>query len=346
MDRRKFLKAGMLGGIASSLPVSSAQATETVEPIPGALGMLYDSTLCVGCQACVAECQNVNHTPVNPKGDQTWSNNDKLTPFTRNVIQVWSDGDGTNKDKTENSYAYVKKQCMHCVDPNCVAVCPVQALTKDPKTGIVKYDPDICTGCRYCMVGCPFDVPKYDYDNPFGEISKCELCNQKGVERLDKGELPGCCHVCPTGAIIFGTREELLAEAKRRLSLLRGTEYDYPRQHVNSTDKYRATVPAYQYHIYGEKEGGGTQVLALSGVPFTNLGLPDLDEIATGSRAAHLQHFLYRGLALPLVALAGLTFMTYKNMHGDKIAERIAAQKEAMRQARKEIEEAEDEHHE
>ena len=76
------------------------------------------------------------------------------------------------------------------------------------------------------MVGCPFDVPKYDYDNPFGEISKCELCNQKGVERLNKGELPGCCHVCPTGAIIFGTREELLAEAKRRLSLLRGTEYD------------------------------------------------------------------------------------------------------------------------
>ena len=60
---------------------------------------------------------------------------------------------------------------------------------------------------------------------------------------------------------------------------------------------------------------------------FTNLGLPDLDEVATGSRAAHLQHFLYRGLALPLVALAGLTFMTYKNMHGDKIAERIAAQK-------------------
>ena len=59
---------------------------------------------------------------------------------------------------------------------------------------------------------------------------------KKGVERLDKGELPGCCHVCPTGAIIFGTREELLAEAKRRLSLLRGTEYDYPRQHVNSTD--------------------------------------------------------------------------------------------------------------
>lgn len=77
-------------------------------------------------------------------------------------------------------------------------------------------------------------------------------------------------------------------------------------------------------------------MLALSGVPFANLGLPDLDEVATGSRAAHLQHFLYRGLALPLVALAGLTFMTYKNMHGDKIAERIAAQKKlCVRHARK-----------
>ena len=266
MDRRNFLKAGLLGTVTSGLPVAKAEAVENLPPIPGALGMLYDSTLCVGCQACVAECQQVNKTPVNPKGEQTWANNDKLTPFTRNVIQVWSDGDGKNKDKTENGYAYVKKQCMHCVDPNCVSVCPVQALTKDPKTGIVKYDPDICTGCRYCMVGCPFDVPKYDYDNPFGQISKCELCNQKGVERLDKGELPGCCHVCPTGAIIFGTREELLAEAKRRLSLLRGTEYDYPRQHVNSKDTYRATVPAYQYRIYGEKEGGGTQVLVLSAV--------------------------------------------------------------------------------
>ena len=219
MDRRNFLKAGLLGAVTSGLPVAKAEAVENLPPIPGALGMLYDSTLCVGCQACVAECQQVNKTPVNPKGEQTWANNDKLTPFTRNVIQVWSDGDGKNKDKTENGYAYVKKQCMHCVDPNCVSVCPVQALTKDPKTGIVKYDPDICTGCRYCMVGCPFDVPKYDYDNPFGQISKCELCNQKGVERLDKGELPGCCHVCPTGAIIFGTREELLAEAKRRLAL-------------------------------------------------------------------------------------------------------------------------------
>ncbi len=85
---------------------------------------------------------------------------------------------------------------------------------KDPKTGIVHYDKDVCTGCRYCMVACPYNVPKYDYNNPFGALHKCELCNQKGVERLDKGGLPGCVEVCPAGAVIFGTREELMAEAK------------------------------------------------------------------------------------------------------------------------------------
>ncbi len=84
---------------------------------------------------------------------------------------------------------------------------------KDPKTGIVHYDKDVCTGCRYCMVACPYNVPKYDYNNPFGALHKCELCNQKGVERLDKGGLPGCVEV-PGGRGDFGTREELMAEAK------------------------------------------------------------------------------------------------------------------------------------
>lgn len=139
----------------------------------------------------------------NPQGEQTWSNNDKLSPYTNNIIQVWTSGTGVNKDQEENGYAYIKKQCMHCVDPNCVSVCPVSALKKDPKTGIVHYDKDVCTGCRYCMVACPYNVPKYDYNNPFGALHKCELCNQKGVERLDKGGLPGCVEVCPAGAVIW-----------------------------------------------------------------------------------------------------------------------------------------------
>lgn len=346
MNRRKFFKTGLAGmaavGLGQTATPAYALGAKNKEPIPGALGMLYDSTLCVGCQACVVECQNVNNTMVNPKGEQTYSDNDKLSPYTRNVIQVWSSGTGTNKDRIQDGYAYVKKQCMHCVDPNCVSVCPVQALTKDPKTGIVGYDPDICTGCRYCMVACPFDVPKYDYDNPVGQISKCELCNQKGLKRIDQGKLPGCCDVCPTGAIIFGSREDLLEEAHRRLGALRGSDYDYPRQHVNSQDRYRATVPRYLQYIYGEKEAGGTQVLMIAGVPYENLGMPHLDELSTGARAEHLQHFLYRGMILPLAALAGLSVITYRNMHEKELAE----SRRARMIAKKQIEDEEKHDHE
>ena len=253
MNRRNFLKFASVGALAAgtAVPGTAMAAAKNKPPIPGSLGMLYDSTHCVGCQACVAECQRLNGNPANPEGAQTWSTNDKLTPYTNNIIQVWKSGTGEHKDQLVDGYAYIKKQCMHCVDPNCVSVCPVQALTKDPKTGIVHYNPDVCTGCRYCMVGCPFDVPKYDYDNPLGAIHKCELCNQKGLERIDQGKLPGCVEVCPTGAVIFGTREELMAEAKRRLLAAPGSEYAYPRQTFSANDPYLHEVPNVTVHPDG-----------------------------------------------------------------------------------------------
>lgn len=313
MNRRDFLKVASGGALLVGGSSASFAAAQNRPPIPGALGMLYDSTLCVGCQACVTRCQQINTPRRNPQGEQTWSNNDKLSPYTNNIIQVWHSGSGENKDQLRDGYAYIKKQCMHCVDANCVSVCPVQALKKDAKTGIVHYDASVCTGCRYCMVACPFDVPKYDYDNHFGALHKCELCNQKDVARLDNGELPGCVEVCPAGAVIFGTREELLAEAKKRLAMKPGSEYRYPRQTLNTNDTYLHNVPSYYPHLYGEKEGGGTQVLVLTGVPYQELGLPELDDLATGARSEHVQHTVYKGMMLPLAVLAGLTALVRRN---------------------------------
>ncbi|WP_437890566.1 hydrogenase 2 operon protein HybA [Phytobacter sp. V91] len=318
MNRRNFLKAASGGALlaGSAFPVSAA--VHNRPPIEGALGMLYDSTLCIGCQACVTRCQDINFPARNPQGEKTWSNNSKLTPYTNNVIQVWRSGNAQHKDQLTDGYAYIKKQCMHCVDPNCVSVCPVSALRKDAKTGIVHYNPDVCTGCRYCMVACPYNVPKYDYNNPFGALHKCELCNQAGVERLNKGGLPGCVEVCPTGAVIFGTRERLLEEAKKRLALTPGSEYGYPRQSFDARDPNLREVPRYHPHLYGEHEGGGTQVLVLTGVPCTSLGLPELDDISTGARSENIQHTVYKGMMLPLAVLAGLTALVWRHTRNDE----------------------------
>ena len=315
MNRRDFLKAS-LGGAAAAATSTSAVARQNLEPAPEAVGMLFDTTLCVGCKACVTACKAVNDMPPTMMGDDVqWDSARDLSHETLNVIKVYTNGNPVTKDAEIDGFAFEKRSCMHCVDPGCVSVCPVTALIRDPRTGVVSYDVDACIGCRTCMTGCPYNVPQFDYDNPFGALHKCELCNQKGVERIDKGMMTGCAEACPTGATLFGSREALLEEAKRRLALKPGDIYNYPMGDVrNPSRTHEAEVPEYQQHVWGEKEAGGTNVMHISSIPFEKLGMPPLPDRSYVSISETIQHTLYSYLALPAVVLGGLSYVVKRNM--------------------------------
>ncbi|MCU7838663.1 MAG: hydrogenase 2 operon protein HybA [Candidatus Thiodiazotropha sp. (ex Lucinoma annulata)] len=319
MKRRDFLKAS-LGGTAALLSSGAAEARGNLEPAEDAIGMLFDSTLCIGCKACVSKCKEVNGMPPVAMEDEIQYDAARdLSPQTLNVIKVYMEGVGTQKDQAVDGFAFEKRSCMHCVDPGCVSVCPVTALRRHPKTGIVTYHADACIGCRTCMVGCPYNVPQFDYDNPFGEIHKCQMCNQAGVERVDKGMMTGCAEVCPTGATLFGSRKALLEEAQRRMTLSAGEIYNYPRGDIRKPESHHEKqVPAYQKHIWGEKEAGGTNVMHISAISFDKLGMPPLGERSYASISETVQHTLYKYLALPAVALAGLTFVVRRNTSDDE----------------------------
>lgn len=313
MNRRDFLRAS-LGGAAAAL-TATADARPNLEPAPEAVGMLFDSTLCVGCKACVSACKRVNDLPPTVLGDEVQYDSAKdLSAQTYNVIKVYTNGEPVAKDSVTDGFAFEKRSCMHCVDPGCVSVCPVTALTKHPRTGIVSYDQNVCIGCRTCMTGCPYNVPQFDYDNPFGALHKCQMCNQKGVERIDQGLMTGCAEACPTGATLFGSRESLLAEAKRRMALRPGETYNYPRGDVRAPASFHEKdVPVYQQHVWGEKEAGGTNVMHISAIPFDRLGMPPLGERSYVSISEGVQHTLYSYMALPAVLLGGLTWLVKRN---------------------------------
>ena len=130
---------------------------------------------------------------------------------------------------------------------------------------------------------------------------------------LPKGEIPGCCSYCPTGATVFGPTNELLAEAKRRQQMEPGKYYDFPVASLSSGKTYSQKAARYIPQIYGENEVGGTQVLMLSGVPFDMVGMPELPEKSYASTAESIQHTLYKGMIAPIVVLAGLFFFVNRS---------------------------------
>ena len=194
--------------------------------------ILTDTTKCIGCNRCVKACKTGNKTGK----DRPWR--------WKKRIDDLSDSRWTTVLPAPNG-GYMRKQCRHCAEPACVSACIVGALQKTPE-GPVIYDNSICIGCRYCMMSCPYDIPRYSWEDPVPYIKKCTMC----YERIKEGKVPYCVEACPTQATIFGDRDELLAEAKRRLKA-------EPNKYIN--------------RVWGEKEIGGTNVLYLSDVDISDL---------------------------------------------------------------------------
>ncbi len=245
LSRRTFLKG--LAGFLGALTLKPKRALAGHGPVSKAetFGVLVDLTRCISCRACSRACVDANELHPADKGtDVTPAHQETL------VFDKWS---AVNTFKTQNEKGQdvsvgVKRQCMHCLEPACASVCPVGALTQT-ELGAVIYRANRCIGCRYCMIACPFDVPKFDWKSGiFPVIGKCQLCAQN---RLYRGLSPACTSVCPTGALKFGKRQKLLFEAKVRM---------------------KSSPGKYIQHIYGENEVGGTSWLYLSGVPFEKLG--------------------------------------------------------------------------
>ena len=280
ISRRTALKGLLSAGAVAATGGTAHAALPPKRPDPEAVGLLYDSTQCSGCRACVAACRDANGLTPQPTTirDAAYDAPTDLNAHTKTIIKLWDTGE---------AHGYVKTQCMHCVDPACVSVCMFSALHKTTG-GIVAYDKEACIGCRYCQVACPFDVPKFEWASATPKIVKCELCR----DRLAEGKEPACTAVCPRKAVIFGKRIDLLREAHRRIAA--------------SPDRYVPTV-------YGEHEAGGTQVLYLSGVSFAALGLPALGDQAIPYFTENLQHAIYQGFIAPVVLYGALAVVMFRN---------------------------------
>lgn len=250
INRRGFL--GLVGATGLTLAIGKNASAKNKSQVEF-FGVLYDSTRCVGCRTCEYECAAAHGLPEPASEVEAVRKTNESCNTVVNTFQ------------TTKGEVYIKRQCMHCNEPACGAACLTQAMQKK-ETGPVTWNGDKCMGCRYCMVSCPFDGPKFEYHSANPKIQKCDMC----FERQTKGETPVCVTNCPNEALLYGKRRDLIKEARRRI-------YEKPEAYVD--------------HIYGEYEAGGTGWLYLSPVPFEELGMNT--KLQNSSYPALTKGFLY-----------------------------------------------------
>ena len=261
-------------------------------------GILVDTTKCTACESCVYACAQQHDISPQQIIKEKAINRDELSAYRPStIIKI-------NKDN------FARKSCMHCLEPSCVSACLVGGLTKSPQ-GPVVYDPDKCIGCRYCMIACPFHIPRYEWNKVSPLMVKCDMC----IDLINQGKKPACIEACPNEAIIFGDRDNLLKEAHNRI---------------------KNNPAIYVDHIWGEKEFGGTSVIYISQVELEKLGWPKTIAKSIPSLTEPLVHSTpFIGLSVA-VGLIGVNWMVKRRM---KLSDNISSDKHKTEQKEHELSE-------
>ena len=288
-SRRDFLKTSALITSATMGLSSKSKAAPKYVLSEDRMGVLVDTTVCIGCRKCEWACKTVHGLPTGPI--DTYDNRsvfqEKRRPDDK-ALTVVNEYPNVYSDKLPID---VKVQCMHCDKPACLSACIVGAFSKQ-ENGAVIWDGDKCIGCRYCMVACPFQIPAFEFEKALKpNIMKCDFCYE---ERTSKGKLPACVEICPVEAITFGRREDLLKAAKEKIKI-------YPNRYVN--------------RIFGEYEVGGTSWLYLASKEFEKLDFPKLGKDPAPGVSEAIQHGIFAYFVPPvaLYALLGGIMWINKN---------------------------------
>jgi Fe-S-cluster-containing dehydrogenase component len=296
LNRRALLTLGLAataGAVPGRVAAGESQAPKDARPSsPNYVGVLVDTTLCIGCRKCEEACSRRNHLPRTAESFADRNAFRSLRRPTESAFTVVNQFPGSpSPDQAGLARTYCKVQCMHCLYPSCVSACIVGALTKSTD-GAVVYNPTICIGCRYCQIACPFEVPAYEFHVALApRVRKCEFCADRAK---GTGANPACAASCPTETLIFGRRADLVAMARDRLKRR-------PDRYVN--------------RIYGEAEVGGTSWLYLTGRPVQEVGLLKLPETPPPQLTEAIQHGIFKYGIIPVAfygLLAGIMWYNHR----------------------------------
>lgn len=257
------------------LNVVARSATTTPSPsvreVPK-VAKLIDESKCIGCKACQVACMNWNDLR-DDIGDNVgvYDNPSDLTPESWTVMKFYE----VEPEEGNLEWLIRKDGCMHCEEPGCLKACPAPGAIVKYSNGIVDFISENCIGCGYCVIGCPFDVPRIsEKDN---KAYKCNLC----VDRVTVGLEPACVKTCPTGAITFGTKDDLVDYGNHRASELQDRGYK-------------------NAGLYNPEGVGGTHVMYV----LKHADRPELEDLPANPQIS-TEVGIWKGLAKP-VALAGM----------------------------------------